>query len=184
MLENIKSIIILILSIVIVCLLLTVHNFKSKVNELQSKLNNQKDDKKNELVVNNTSATSAVYIDKANKQDNDVELSTKNNIRVKINGSSMMLPNNTVETNKFENGKLVLEQRNTSSIDLSNIVNDLAEAKGKQYSRSGKVDVGIIYNRKENELYGGMQYNTKAWNLGYYHSINQSNDLIMFNYKF
>lgn len=160
-----------------------IQTYKVQISLLNKELDSANNIIADELVVNSTSATSAVYIDKIDKNDNDVELNANNNIKVKVNSTTVSLPNNVKETQKFENGKLIIEQKTDNTVDLTKIVNDLADAKGKQYSRSGKVDLGIIYNRKESELYGGMQYNAKAWNVGYYHSLNKSNDLIMFNYK-
>ena len=49
---------------------------------------------------------------------------------------------------------------------------------------NGKLDVGCIYNRKENDLYGGLRYNAKAWDIGYYHNVNGDDWLIGLHYKF
>ncbi len=174
----------MIATLLVIVLGFVLYRYQLKIDDLEKQLIEKNNTQKNELTVGTQSTSNVVYIDKVSKNDNDVELSTTNNIKVKINDKIISLPNNVKENQKFENGKLVIEQQNTSTVDLSKIVDNLADAKGKQYSRSGKVDVGTIYNRKEKELYGGIQYNAKAWSIGYYHSFDNSNDLIMFNYKF
>lgn len=128
--------------------------------------------------------TEISYIKKTSKYDSDVELSDNNTINVRVNGNNYQLDNNINETGKFENGKLVINRENTTTFDLTNTVNQLADEKAKKYSRVGKADFGVLYNRKESDFYGGIRYNAKAYDIGYYHNVNGSDWLIGVHYKF
>ena len=94
------------------------------------------------------------------------------------------MPSKVKEDAKFENGKLVIQKEETTVLDITKAANEMADIKAKQYSRTGKLDLGCIYNRKEHDLYGGLRYNAKAWDIGYYHNVNGDDWLIGLHYKF
>ena len=131
-----------------------------------------------------TDNTNIYYTYKDSNNDNDVELSEKSHLKIDVNGNSYELPSKVKEDAKFENGKLVIQKEETTVLDITKAANEMAEIKAKQYSRTGKLDVGCIYNRKENDLYGGLRYNAKAWDIGYYHNVNGDDWLIGLHYKF
>lgn len=139
---------------------------------------------RNKEIAKQVDNTTISYATKTDKSDNDVELTDNSNIKVRYNDTSYTLPNHVQESSKFENGKLVISKENITTFDLTNTVNTLADEKAKQYSRIGKADFGCIYNRKENDLYGGIRYNAKMYDIGYYHNVNGNDWLIGVHYKF
>ena len=139
---------------------------------------------RNREIAQTEDKTEISYIKKTSKSDSDIELSDNNKINVRVNGNNYQLDNNINEGSKFENGKLVISRDNTTTFDLTNTVNQLADEKAKQYSRVGKADFGVLYNRKESDFYGGIRYNAKAYDIGYYHNVNGSDWLIGLHYKF
>lgn len=138
----------------------------------------------NQDIVEQHEKAEVSYISKENKNDNDIEISDNNNIKIRYNDNSYNLPNHIKETSKFENGKLVISKENVTTFDLTNTVNQLADEKTKKYSRVGKADFGCIYNKKENNLYGGIRYNAKMYDVGYYHDVKGNDWLIGVHYKF
>lgn len=137
-----------------------------------------------ENVAKTEDTTDISYIDKNSKSDNDIELSDNNTIKVRVNNKAYTLPNHVKEDSKFENGKLVINRNNITTIDLTSDINKLATEKAKQYSRVGKADFGMLYNRKESDLYGGIRYNAKMYDIGYYHNVNGNDWLVGLHYKF
>lgn len=144
------------------------------LNQLLNERNNVLDNK--ELTIS--------YVPKNGKSDNDIELKENHTIKVGIDNQQYELPTKIVENNKFDNGKLIIEKQQSTVIDISKASEEMAALKAKEYSRVGKVDFGCIYNRKENDLYGGVRYNAKTWDVGYYHNVDNSDWLIGLHYKF
>lgn len=126
--------------------------------------------------------TTIQYIPKKDK-DSDVELANKNKISVSYNGKNFELPNKVEENQKFENGKLVIDNQQNTELDISKTVDELVDLKAKQYSRTGKADFGMLYS-KENNMYGGIRYNAKAFDVGYYHNFQDNDWIVGFHYKF
>lgn len=135
-------------------------------------------------IAKNENKTEIKYVEKQGKADSDVELADKENIKVRVNNNNYQLPNNITESSKFENGKLVIDRENITTVDLTNTVNELANKKAKEYSRIGKSDFGCIYNRKESDFYIGIRHNAKMWDAGYYHNVTGSDWLIGVHYKY
>lgn len=161
-----------------------VPSLKAEKNELLAKceyLNNLVTEYNNITKKDNNTI---YYAYKDGNNDNDVELSEKSHLKIDVNGNSYELPTKVKESARFENGKLIIEKQESTILDISKATNEMAELKAKEYSRIGKVDLGAIYNRKENDLYGGLRYNAKAWDVGYYHDVNGSDWLIGLHYKF
>lgn len=152
-------------------------NLQNRVEYLTSLLNEQNNIKHEE----NTQLT---YVPKSDKTDNDIDLCNNHTIKVAINNKEYELPSKVQETSKFENGKLVIKQNESTIIDISKASEEMAELKAKQYSRTGEADVGCIYNGKKKDFYGGIRYNAKAWDVGYYHNVNGNDWLIGLHYKF
>lgn len=123
------------------------------------------------------------YIPKKDK-DSDVELTHKEKISISYNGKKIDIPDNVEESYKFENGKLVIDSQQKTELDISQTVNEMADLKAKQYSRIGKVDCGVIYNKEGNDFYAGVRANAKAYDIGYYRQVNGDDWVIGFHYKF
>lgn len=152
--------------------------------ELQDKivfLNQLIKDKNN---IANKEDTIITYQPKAGNNDNDVELKENHTIKVGINDKQYELPTKVIENSKFEDGKLIIKKEQSTVIDITKASEEMADLKARQYSRIGKFDIGAIYNRKEHDLYGGVRYNAKAWDIGFYRNINEDDWLIGLHYKF
>lgn len=147
-------------------------NILREINRKQADYINQKD------------VSEISYVKKNSSNDSDVEITDKNDIKVRVNETDYVFPNDVDESSKFENGKLVISKENTTIVDLTKTVNELADEKAKQYSRIGKADFGLLYNRKGNDIYGGLRYNAKMFDVGYYHDVDSSDWLVGVHYKF
>lgn len=161
-----------------------VPNFESKIANKNTTIADLRQVIRKQELAKQEENTVITYMEKQGKSDSDVELTDKNKITVRVNDKNYELPNNVSENSKFENGKVVINRQNLTTFDLTNTVNELADEKAKKYSRVGKVDFGCIYNRKEHDLYGGLRYNAKTWDAGFYHNVNGDDWLIGVHYKF
>ena len=124
--------------------------------------------------VKDVSSTTVDYVPKTTNNRADVV------VLVNVNSTEYEIPTDKVnENHKFENGQLVIEHENTYTVDLSDVTNELAKEK---YSRVGKADFGVLY--ADNDLYAGIRYNAKAWDVGYYHSVDDNKSALMWHYKF
>lgn len=124
------------------------------------------------------------YTAKDNGVDADVDIKESKDIIVKYNNQQYTIPNQVNEDTKFDKGKLVIEHKADTAIDFTNVIEKAATDKAKQYSRVGKADFGCIYDNKDNDMYAGIRYNAKAYDIGYYHNIDGSDWMIGFHYKF
>lgn len=167
------------------------YTYNKYVPNLESKIANQgetiTDLRKiisNQEIAKTVDKTEINYVEKTSKSDSDVELTDNSNIKVRVNRNSYNLPNHVEENSKFDNGKLIINRENITTFDLTNTVNELAGEKAKQYSRVGKADFGLLYNRKGNGVYGGLRYNAKMYDIGYYHDVDSTDWIIGLHYKF
>lgn len=127
-----------------------------------------------------TTSTVVDYVPKTETNNADVVDNTKSHVVVSVNDTEYTIPTDKVnETHKFENGQLVINRDEVHTIDLTDVTNELAKEK---YSRVGKVDFGVLY--ADNELYGGVRYNAKAWDATYWHSVGDSKQGVSLFYKF
>lgn len=130
--------------------------------------------------VKDVSSTTVDYVSKTTDNRADVVDNTKSHLLVNVNSTEYEIPTDKVnENHKFENGQLVIEHENTYTVDLTKVTNELAKEK---YSRVGKADFGVLY--ADNDLYAGIRYNAKAWDVGYYHSVDDNKSALMWHYKF
>lgn len=167
----------IILAIIVIALAIGWYLEHSSNIEIKSKPNVVGIEKDNTATIQYTNKTSA--------NDSDIEIQGKSNVSIKYNNKEYQIPTDNVqETHKFENGKLVIDKQEKYTVDLTNTIDNLAEEKAKKYSRVGKADFGAIYNSKDNNLYGGIRYNAKAYDIGYYHSVSDNNWMVGVHYKF
>ena len=152
--------------------------YSEKIAQLESQLSVKHNDIKQESKVD------IGYVPKSNQYDNDIEIKANDNIKVKVDDKQYNVPIYIKEESRLEKGKIVVEKQSTSTIELSGIVDNLAEEKAHRYSRVGTFDVGAIYNKEEKDLYAGFRANAKAYDVGYYHQIDGDDWLIAFHYKF
>jgi hypothetical protein len=82
------------------------------------------------IVLKGDTETDIVYVEKEPGEKTDVELNTKPlDIIVKTNGQTHVIENKVNETQKFENGKLVIDQK--SELDITKMVDELARVKAE-----------------------------------------------------
>lgn len=93
----------------------------SKVINADGTINTNKHYQEATKVQTNTiERTSFVYIPKETPQDADVEFNNADKkVFVKVNGQQHEIENNVTETQKFENGKLVVTQKEESVISIA-----------------------------------------------------------------
>lgn len=132
------------------------------------------------IETNAVTSTTVEYVPKESDKDADIELKSKSHLLVSANFTEWEVPTSNVkEENYFDNGKLVINREESYKIDLTDVTNELARYK---YDRTGKVDFGLMY--ADDDLYGGVRYNAKAWDLTYYHSVAGNEQGIAWFYKF
>lgn len=130
--------------------------------------------------VKDVSSTTVDYVSKTTDNRADVVDNTKSHLLVNVNSTEYEIPTDKVnENHKFENGQLVIEHENTYTVDLTEVTNELAKEK---YSRVGKADFGVLY--ADNDLYAGIRYNAKAWDVTYFHEIGSDKQGVSWFYKF
>ena len=170
---------------VVSCLIGSIITYFHYVPPLEDEIARLNNLKQQEAVsVEKNTTTSIGYVAKKNANDNDIELKDKGNISVSVNDKVYELKPQVKETTKLENNKVVIEKEENVNIDLSGTVNSLANEKAKKYGRYGTADFGVLYNGKGKDCYGGIRYNAKKWDLGYYHNVNDNDWLVGFHYKF
>lgn len=160
------------------------NEYEKQIVLYQAQLDNYKDIVKNVVDVETDNKTEVAYSPKTNEFDNDIELTDNKDIKVIYNGRKLTIPNKVNENYKFENGKLIIDRQEQYALDLTANIDSLVEDRAKLYSRVGKADYGILYSSKGSELYGGIRYNAKAYDVGYYHSVNDNDWMIGVHYKF
>ena len=79
--------------------------------------------------VESQSSVSVEYIPKTNPYDNDIEIKTSDNIKVKVDETEYKIPAYIKEESRLDKGKIVVEKQSTSTIELTNIVDKLADEK-------------------------------------------------------
>jgi hypothetical protein len=162
----------------------TANQYQEQIVLYQAQLDNYKDIVKNVVDIENSNQTEVAYKPKTSKADNDIELTDSKDIKIKYNGKQLTIPNKVNEQYKFENGKLIIDRQEQYALDLTANIDGLVEDRAKLYSRVGKADYGVLYNSKGSDWYGGIRYNAKAYDIGYYHSINNNEWIMALHYKF
>ena len=160
------------------------NEYEKRIVLYQTQLDNYKDIVKNVVDVEADNKMEVAYSPKVNTLDNDIELKDSKDIKIQYNGKKITIPNTVQEQYKFENGKLIIDRQEQYALDLTANIDGLVEDRAKLYSRVGKADYGILYNSKGSDWYGGIRYNAKAYDIGYYHSINNNECVMAFHYKF
>lgn len=160
------------------------NEYQKRIVLYQAQLDNYKDIVKNVVNVQSDNKMEVAYSQKVNASDSDIELIDNKDIKVIYNGRKLAIPNKVDEQFKFENGKLVINRQEQYALDLTANIDGLVEDRAKLYSRVGKADYGILYSSKGSDWYGGIRYNAKAYDIGYYHSINTDDWMIGWHLKF
>lgn len=160
------------------------NEYEKRIVLYQTQLDNYKDIVKNVVDVETDNKTEVAYSPKTNELDSDIELTDNKDIKVIYNGRKLTIPNKVNENYKFENGKLIIDRQEQYALDLTANIDGLVEDRAKLYSRVGKADYGILYNSKDSDWYGGIRYNAKAYDIGYYHSVNDDEWVMALHYKF
>lgn len=160
------------------------NEYEKRIVLYQTQLDNYKDIVKNVVDVEAKNKMEVAYSPKVNMSDNDIELKDSKDIKIQYNGKKITIPNTVQEQYKFENGKLIIDRQEQYALDLTANIDGLVEDRAKLYSRVGKADYGILYNSKGSDWYGGIRYNAKAYDIGYYHSINNNEWVMALHYKF
>ena len=123
-------------------------------------------------VVTTKTQTEFVYVPKKHEEDADVEATIEQpKVSVKVNGQEHKFDLVQGETQKFENGKLVMNQQSQITFDLNVpdrnelLLSAEAEINGDGVTpnvilekRNGKFHYGAKYDLKENELSGFVKY--------------------------
>ena len=123
-------------------------------------------------VVTTKTQTEFVYVPKKHEEDADVEATIEQpKVSVKVNGQDHKFDLVQGETQKFENGKLVMYQQSQITFDLNvpdrNELLLSAEAEVNRdgvtpnvilEKRNGRFHYGASYNVKDNELSGFVKY--------------------------
>lgn len=123
-------------------------------------------------VVTTKTQTEFVYVPKEHEEDADVEATIEQpKVSVKVNGQDHKFDLIQGETQKFENGKLVMNQQSQITFDLKlpdrNELLLSAEAEVNRdgvtpnvilEKRNGRFHYGASYNVKDNELSGFVKY--------------------------
>lgn len=158
--------------------------YQEKILLYQAQLDNYKDIVKDVIDVKGDNKMEVAYTQKDSAIDNDIELNDNKDIKIQYNGRKLTIPNKVNEQYKFENGKLIIDRQEQYALDLTANIDGLVEDRAKLYSRVGKADYGILYSSKGSDWYGGIRYNAKAYDIGYYHSVNDKDWMIGLHYKF
>ena len=119
--------------------------------------------------VKNSEQQAITYVPKVNGEKTDVEITdAENKIIVKYNGQETVFQPQLEETQKFEQGKLVIDRSQQTVLDMTEAFNKAvaAEAKSKNRQRLGKVDFGTLYNIDNGDAYAGIRYNARMFDIG------------------
>lgn len=112
---------------------------------------------------NTIERTSFVYIPKETPQDADVEFNnTGKKVFVKVNGQQHEIENNVIETQKFENGKLVVTQKEESVISIA-APKPAKTSLSFYYGGGNNYGVGVNYNISKHVTLNGLYVNHKAY---------------------
>ena len=136
----------------------------SKVINADGTINTNKHYQEATKVQTNTiERTSFVYIPKETPQDADVEFNNADKkVFVKVNGQQHEIENNVTETQKFENGKLVVTQKEESVISIA-APKPAKTSLSFYYGGSNKYGVGVNYNISKHVTLNGLYVDHKAY---------------------
>lgn len=112
---------------------------------------------------NTIERTSFVYIPKETPQDADVEFNNADKkVFVKVNGQQHEIENNVTETQKFENGKLVVTQKEESVISIA-APKPAKTSLSFYYGGGNSYGVGVNYNISKHVTLNGLYVDHKAY---------------------
>ena len=136
----------------------------SKVINADGTINTNKHYQEATKVQTNTiERTSFVYIPKETPQDADVEFNNADKkVFVKVNGQQHEIENNVTETQKFENGKLVVTQKEESVISIA-APKPAKTSLSFYYGGGNSYGVGVNYNISKHVTLNGLYVNHKAY---------------------
>ena len=136
----------------------------SKVINADGTINTNKHYQEATKVQTNTiERTSFVYIPKETPQDADVEFNNADKkVFVKVNGQQHEIENNVTETQKFENGKLVVTQKEESVISIA-APKPAKTSLSFYYGGGNNYGVGVNYNISKHVTLNGLYVNHKAY---------------------
>ena len=136
----------------------------SKVINADGTINTNKHYQEATKVQTNTiERTSFVYIPKETPQDADVEFNNADRkVFVKVNGQQHEIENNVTETQKFENGKLVVTQKEESVISIA-APKPAKTSLSFYYGGGNNYGVGVNYNISKHVTLNGLYVNHKAY---------------------
>lgn len=136
----------------------------SKVINADGTINTNKHYQEATKVQTNTiERTSFVYIPKETPQDADVEFNNADKkVFVKVNGQQHKIENNVTETQKFENGKLVVTQKEESVISIA-APKPAKTSLSFYYGGGNSYGVGVNYNISKHVTLNGLYVDHKAY---------------------
>ena len=136
----------------------------SKVINADGTVNTNKHYQEATKVQTNTiEKTSFVYIPKETPRDADVEFNNADKkVFVKVNGQQHEIENNVTETQKFENGKLVVTQKEESVISIA-APKPAKTSLSFYYGGGNNYGVGVNYNISKHVTLNGLYVNHKAY---------------------
>lgn len=136
----------------------------SKVINADGTINTNKHYQEATKVQTNTiERTSFVYIPKETPQDADVEFNNADKkVFVKVNGQQHEIENNVTETQKFENGKLVVTQKEESVISIA-APKPAKTSLSFYYGGGNSYGVGVNYNISKHVTLNGLYVDHKAY---------------------
>lgn len=136
----------------------------SKVINADGTINTNKHYQEATKVQTNTiEKTSFVYIPKETPQDADVEFNNADKkVFVKVNGQQHEIENNVTETQKFENGKLVVTQKEESVISIA-APKPAKTSLSFYYGGGNSYGVGVNYNISKHVTLNGLYVDHKAY---------------------
>lgn len=136
----------------------------SKVINADGTVNTNKHYQEATKVQTNTiEKTSFVYIPKETSQDADVEFNNADKkVFVKVNGQQHEIENNVTETQKFENGKLVVTQKEESVISIA-APKPAKTSLSFYYGGGNNYGVGVNYNISKHLTADALYINHKAY---------------------
>lgn len=163
------------------CYRMYVPAYKQKLAVLEKTVSDYRQRAAMLATVQDESHSEIAYLPKVNGEKTDVEITdAAKKITVKYNGQETLLQPQIEEKQKFEHGKLVIERTQNTVIDITEAFNRAvaAEAKQKSYGRPGKADFGALYNTDTKDVYAGIRYNAKMFDVGAYHGVNNNDVMI------
>lgn len=136
----------------------------SKVINADGTINTNKHYQEATKVQTNTiERTTIQYVPKENPFDADLELDNSNKkVFVKVNGQQHEIENNVTETQKFENGKLVVTQKEESIISIA-APKPAKFSVSYYYGGGNNQGVGLHYNVSKHLTADALYINHKAY---------------------